>query len=64
MLATLDEITDIVKNVEIAIIIVNIDIKDKILSQNKFKIYLLKVACETNGMKKVTKLIMLSIKHG
>jgi hypothetical protein len=62
VLATLDEITDIVKNVEIAIII--IDIKDKILSQNKFKIYLLKVACETNGMKKVTKLIMLSIKHG
>lgn len=40
VLATLDEITDIVKNVEIALII--IDIKDKILSQNKFKIYYLK----------------------
>jgi len=40
VLATLDEITDIVKNVEIALII--IDIRNKILSQNKFEIYYLK----------------------
>ena len=40
MLATLDEITDIVKNVEIAVI--TIDIRDKIFRQNKFKNYYLK----------------------